>query len=114
MLTCKEVKATIRGRHGDNSMNDITYLISVASIGMTIANAIYIHSTMKPIYKKERIEQYKLINYASNFLEQEIIYIQLLMDDKETRAADKKLLSRFLEEYKKEFKELQREAEEVN
>lgn len=54
------------------------------------------------------------MNYASNFLEQEIIYIQLLMDDKEIREADKKLLSRFLEEYKKDFEELQREAEEVN
>ena len=63
---------------------------------------------------KKRIEQYKLMNYASNFLEQEIIYIQLLMDDKEIREADKKLLSRFLEEYKKDFEEIQREAEEVN
>ena len=60
------------------------------------------------------IERNKLINYASNFLEHEIIYIQLLLDDKETREADKKLLSRFLEEYKKDFKEIQREAEEVN
>ena len=60
------------------------------------------------------IERNKLINYASNFLEHEIIYIQLLLDDKETREADKKLLRRFLEEYEKDFKEIQREAEEVN
>ena len=54
------------------------------------------------------------MNYASNFLEHEIIYIQLLLDDKETREVDKRLLSRFLEEYEKDFKEIQREAEEVN
>lgn len=60
------------------------------------------------------ITRNKLINYASNFLEHEIIYIQLLLDDKETREADKRLLRRFLEEYKKDFKEIQREAEEVN
>lgn len=114
MLTCKEVKATIRGRHGDNNMNYITYLIIAASIGMTIANLIYIYSTLKPTYKKKKIEQYKLMNYASNFLEHEIIYIQLLLDDKETREADKRLLRRFLEEYKKDFKEIQREDEEVN
>lgn len=95
-------------------MNYREYLIIAASIGMLIANLVYIYSIIKPTYKKKRIEQYKLINYASNFLEQEIIYIQLLMDDKEIREADKKPLSRFLEEYKKDFEELQREAEEVN
>ena len=95
-------------------MNYITYLIIAASIGMTIANLIYIYSTLKPTYKKKKIEQYKLMNYASNFLEHEIIYIQLLLDDKETREADKRLLRRFLEEYKKDFKEIQREDEEVN
>ena len=95
-------------------MNYITYLISAVSLGITIANLIYIYSTLKPTYKKKKIEQYKLMNYASNFLEHEIIYIQLLLDDKETREADKRLLRRFLEEYKKDFKEIQREDEEVN
>ena len=95
-------------------MNYREYLIIAASIGMIIANLAYIYSIIKTTYKKKRIEQYKLMNYASNFLEQEIIYIQLFMDDKEIREADKKLLSRFLEEYKKDFEEIQREAEEVN
>lgn len=95
-------------------MNYITYLIIAASIGITIANWIYIYSTIKLTYKKKKIEQYKLMNYASNFLEHEIIYIQLLLDDKETREVDKRLLRRFLEEYEKDFKEIQREAEEVN
>ncbi|MBF1153468.1 MAG: hypothetical protein HXL86_04915 [[Eubacterium] sulci] len=95
-------------------MNYRESLIIAASIGMIIAILAYIYSIIKPTYKKKRIEQYKLMNYASNFLEQEIIYIQLLMDDKEIREADKKLLSRFLEEYKKDFEEIQREAEEVN
>lgn len=95
-------------------MNYREHLIIAASIGMIIANLVYIYSIIKPTHKKKRIEQYKLMNYASNFLEHEIIYIQLLMDDKEIREADKKLLSRFLEEYQKDFKEIQREAEEVN
>lgn len=95
-------------------MNYITYFIIAASIGMLIANLVYIYSIIKPTYKKKRIEQYKLMNYASNFLEHEIIYIQLLIDDKETSEVDKKQLSRFLEEYKKDFEEIQREAEEVN
>lgn len=95
-------------------MNYITYFIIAASIGITIANWIYIYSTIKQTYKKRKIEQYKLMNYASNFLEHEIIYIQLLLDDKETREVDKRLLRRFLEEYEKDFKEIQREAEEVN
>ena len=95
-------------------MNYREYLTIAAGIGMLIANLAYIYSIIKATYKKKRIEQYKLMNYASNFSEQEIIYIQLLMDDKEIREADKKLLSRFLEEYKKDFEEIQREAEEVN
>lgn len=95
-------------------MNYREYLTIAAGIGMLIANLAYIYSIIKPTYKKKRIEQYKLMNYASNFLEHEIIYIQLLIDDKETSEADKKLLRRFLEEYQKDFKEIQREAEEVN
>lgn len=95
-------------------MNYREYLIIAASIGMIIANLVYIYSIIKPTHKKKRIEQYKLMNYASNFLEHEIIYIQLLIDDKETSEADKKQLSRFLEEYKKDFEEIQREAEEVD
>lgn len=88
-------------------MNYITYFIIAASIGITIANWIYIYSTIKQTYKKRKIEQYKLMNYASNFLEHEIIYIQLLLDDKETSEVDKRLLRRFLEEYEKDFKEIQ-------
>lgn len=53
MLTCKEVKATIRGRHGDNNMNYITYLIIAASIGMTIANLIYIYEIVRMMRKKK-------------------------------------------------------------
>lgn len=113
MFACKESRTAIREIKG-LIMNYREHLIIAASIGMIIANLAYIYSIIKPTYKKKRIEQYKLMNYASNFLEHEIIYIQLLIDDKETSEADKKQLSRFLEEYKKDFEEIQREAEEVN
>ncbi len=53
MFTYKEVKATIRGRHGDNNMNYITYLVIAIGIGLTIANLIYIYSVVRMMRKKK-------------------------------------------------------------
>ena len=53
MLTCKEVKETIRGRHGDNNMNYITYLIIAAGIGIAIANLIYVYAIVRMMRKKK-------------------------------------------------------------
>ncbi|XVG95832.1 hypothetical protein ACGCUP_00965 [Eubacteriales bacterium KG125] len=49
----------------------------------------------------------KLINYATNFLESEIEQIEKLLEKHSTSENDKKLLSRLLDEYKMDLKELE-------
>lgn len=51
----------------------------------------------------------KLINYATNFLESEIEQIEKLLEKPSTSENDKKILSRLLDEYKMDLKELENE-----
>ena len=55
------------------------------------------------------IPQYRLINYASNFLESEIENIEKLLKDEAVGDASKDILSKLLNEYKHDLEVIERE-----
>lgn len=59
------------------------------------------------------IPQYRLINYASNFLESEIENIEKLLKDEAVNDVGKELLSKLLKEYKHELEEAERELDDI-
>ena len=59
------------------------------------------------------IPQYRLINYASNFLESEIENIEELLKGEDVNDVDKELLSKLLKEYKYDLEEAERELDDI-
>lgn len=59
------------------------------------------------------IPQYRLIEYASNFLESEIERIEERLKDDSLANADKDLLRKFLKEYELDLEEAERELDEI-
>lgn len=56
------------------------------------------------------IPQYRLINYASNFLESEIDQIEKLLKDETVDDVSKDILSKLLREYKHDLEVIEREC----
>ena len=56
------------------------------------------------------IPQYRLINYASNFLDSEIENIEKLLNDETVDDVSKDILSKLLNEYKHDLEVIEREA----
>lgn len=56
------------------------------------------------------IPQYRLIEYASNFLESEIENIEKLLKDEAVDDVSKDILSKLLKEYKHDLEVIEREA----
>lgn len=59
------------------------------------------------------IPQYRLIEYASNFLESEIEKTEELLKDDSLANADKDLLRKLLKEYELDLEEAERELDEI-
>ena len=55
------------------------------------------------------IPQYRLIEYASNFLESEIENIEKLLNDETVDDVSKDILSKLLKEYKHDLEVIERE-----
>lgn len=56
------------------------------------------------------IPQYRLINYARNFLESEIDQIEKLLKDETVDDVSKDILSKLLREYKHDLEVIEREC----
>ena len=59
------------------------------------------------------IPQYRLIEYASNFLESEIEKIERLLKCKAVNAESREVLIQVLNEYKHDLEEAERELDEI-
>lgn len=59
------------------------------------------------------IPQYRLIEYASNFLESEIERIEERLKDDSIHNADKDILRKSLKEYEHDLEEADRELDEI-